>query len=63
MSSPLEDYRKLSSIEQLNHFRNLYYQDEDRTENGIVANALNEILPRYSEAIKSQLCTIASRCE
>lgn len=59
----LEDYRRLTPIEQLNFYRNLHYKDGEDTESRIIANALNEILPQYSEAIKSQLCAIASRCE
>lgn len=35
------------STEILNAFRNKYYTDGNNTENGIVANALDEILPEY----------------
>lgn len=49
---PLEDYRKLSSIEQLNFYRNLHYKDGENTESKIIAEALNEILP-IAETIMS----------
>lgn len=37
---------ELTPIEILNDFRNRYYNDGNSTENGIVANALNDIMPR-----------------
>lgn len=43
----INNYNKLPAIEQLNLFRNLYYTDGNDTEKGIIANALNEILPMY----------------
>lgn len=38
---------KQKNISILNAFRNKYYTDGNNTENGIVANALNDILPEY----------------
>lgn len=35
------------SVSILNAFRNKYYTDGNSTENGIVANAIDEILPEY----------------
>ena len=37
---------ELTPAEILNAFRNRYYTDGNNTENGIVANAINDILPR-----------------
>lgn len=51
---PLEDYRKLSSIEQLNYFRNLHYKDGENTESRIIADALNEILPKYASLTEAR---------
>ena len=41
-------YDGLSPIEQLDLFRNLHYADGKATQNGIIANAINEILPEYN---------------
>lgn len=40
-------YEGLTSRQQLNLFRNLYYNDGFSTERGIVANAINDILTKY----------------
>ena len=40
-----KDYKNMSSKEILNAFRNKYHADGYSTEYGIVANAINEILP------------------
>jgi hypothetical protein len=36
----------MTAEEVLNYYRNLYYAEPQSTEHGIVANALNDILPR-----------------
>lgn len=36
-----------NSVSILNAFRNKYYTDGNNVENGIVANALDDILPEY----------------
>ena len=41
----LKEYESMTAIEKLNYFRNCYYTDGNNTENGIIANAINEILP------------------
>ena len=41
------EYSGMSSIEKLNAFRNYYYAEGDNTEAGIIANAINDILPEY----------------
>ena len=46
-SEIIKAYEDLTSNQQLNLFRNLYYNDGFSTENGIVANAINDILPKY----------------
>ena len=38
---------KQKNISILNTFRNKYYTDGNNSENGIVANAIDEILPEY----------------
>ena len=43
----INSYNSLPAIHQLNIFRNLYYNDGIATEKGIVANALNDILPQF----------------
>ena len=42
----LNELSALTPVEILNYFRNLYYNDGNNTEQGIVANAINDILPR-----------------
>ena len=39
--------REERALKILNIYRNFYYQDLDSTEHGIIANAINEILPNY----------------
>jgi len=43
----LKIYDGLSAIDKLNFYRNQYYQDGNSTESGIIANAINEILPEH----------------
>lgn len=43
----IEAYKGLTSNQQLNLFRNFYYNVGFSTEKGIVANAINDILPKY----------------
>ena len=42
----LDELSTLTPVEILNDFRNRYYNDGNNTERGIVANAINDILPR-----------------
>lgn len=39
----------MSAIEILNLFRNKYYNDGNETELGVVANAINELMPKLSK--------------
>ena len=41
------DYDGMTAIEKLNYYRNYYHADGDNTEAGVIANAINEILPEY----------------
>jgi hypothetical protein len=41
------DYDGMTAVEKLNHYRNYYYTDGDNTEAGVIADAINEILPEY----------------
>lgn len=38
-----KEYKDLSCIEKLNLYRNKYFSDGNSTEQGIIANAINEI--------------------
>lgn len=44
----IKEYENLTATQQLNLFRNLYYTDGNATENGIIANAINDILLEYN---------------
>lgn len=44
----LKVYENLTARQQLNLFRGLYYNDGNATEKGIIANAINDILPEYN---------------
>lgn len=46
-SEIINAYKGLTSNQQLNLFKNLYYNDGFSTEKGIVANAINDILTKY----------------
>lgn len=41
-----EKTANMSAVEILNYYRNLYYMEPQVTERGIVANAINDVLPR-----------------
>lgn len=41
-------YEGLTARQQLNLFRNLYYNEGNATEKGIIANAINDILPQFN---------------
>jgi hypothetical protein len=41
------DYDGMTAVEKLNHYRNYYHADDDNTEAGVIADAINEILPEY----------------
>ena len=41
------DYDGMTAVEKLNHYRNYYHTDGDNTEAGVIADAINEILPEY----------------
>lgn len=41
-------YEHMTLEQRLNHYRCMYYKDGDTTERGIIANAINDILPEYS---------------
>lgn len=44
----------LTSPEILNFYRNLYYKESVCTEHGLVAAAINEILPTYIKLLEVQ---------
>lgn len=41
----IEEYRSMGAVERLNYYRNLHYADGNQTETGLIAEALNDILP------------------
>lgn len=41
------EYNGMTAVEKLNKYRNCYYADGDNTEAGVIANAINDILPEY----------------
>jgi hypothetical protein len=40
-------YEGLTPRQQLSLYRNMYYKDGNATERGVIANAINDILPEY----------------
>ena len=44
----------LTALEILNLYRNRYYQEGMNTEHGIVAAAINEVLPVHTRFLKAQ---------
>ena len=49
-----EECRGLTALEILNLYRNWYYQEGMNTEHGVVAAAINEILPTHTRFLKAQ---------
>ena len=45
--SAVLEYKDMTAVEKLNKYRNCYYTEGDNTEAGVIANAINEILPEY----------------
>lgn len=43
----IKEYEGMTAVEKLNYFRNCYYTDGNNTELGIIADAINEIMPHY----------------
>ena len=41
------EYKDMTPEEKLNYFRNLHYDESDNTEAGVIADAINDILPKY----------------
>lgn len=44
----IKAYEELTPLQQINLFRNLYYNDGYATERGVIANAINDILSEYN---------------
>lgn len=42
----IDEYSQMTAIEKLSYFRNLYYTEGNQTENGIIAKAINDMLPQ-----------------
>ena len=47
-----EEAKDMTATEILNYYRNLYYKEPLTTEQGIVANAINEVFNEMSVLIK-----------
>lgn len=43
----MSDDRIQKAIDELNFYRNLFYKESSTTERGIIANAINDILPEF----------------
>ena len=41
------EYNGMTAVEKLNKYRNYYYTDGNNTEAGVIADAINEVLPEY----------------
>ena len=52
-----EQTKDMSPIDILNFYRNLYYTEPMVTERGIVANAINDVLPQLSRMVPCQECS------
>lgn len=46
-----EETKDMTAAEILNYYRNLYYTEAQVTERGIVANAINDVLPNMVEVV------------
>lgn len=44
----------LTSVEILNLYRNIYYKEGVNTEQGLLAAAINELLPTYTKLLEMQ---------
>lgn len=53
MAESVGKYNGLTAVEQLNLYRNKYYSDGNATERGIIANAINDVLPRLLKGDKT----------
>jgi hypothetical protein len=51
-----ERTKDMTASEILNYYRNLYYAEPQVTERGIVANAINDVLPRMVEVVRCKDC-------
>ena len=48
--------KNMTATEILNYYRNLYYAEPQVTERGIVANAINDVLPNMVEVVRCKDC-------
>lgn len=48
--------KNLSAIEILNFYRNLNHAENDNTEQGIIARALNEVLHKMTVVVRCKNC-------
>ena len=55
-----EQTKNMTAAEILNYYRNSYYAEAQVTERGIVANAINELLPNIANTVDA---VPAVRCE
>lgn len=59
----VREYEGMTAIEKLNYFRNCHYTDGMNTELGIIADALNEILPHYARIWSENVANNDSRID
>lgn len=55
MDNFVREVENMTPVEILNYYRNLYYAEPQTTEQGVVANAINEVLPKTQAAHKKML--------
>ena len=53
-----EETLGMTAAEILNYYRNRYYAEPLVTERGIVANAINDVLPNMVEVVRCKDCSI-----
>lgn len=59
----IKEYEGMTAIEKLNYFRNCHYTDGNNTELGIIADAINEIMPHYMRIWRESVTNCDSRIE
>ena len=54
----VNEAKDMTAVEVLNYYRNLYYAEPQNTERGVVANAINEVLPQM-QLTQEKACRVA----
>lgn len=59
----IKEYEGMTAIEKLNYFRNCHYTDGMNSELGIIADAINEIMPHYMRIWRESITNCDSRID